>query len=352
MKHLFLLSSLIFVANCSNNSPITPTCDRVLSHHVTGQAGTHGSEYHISISVDGTQMEAIADTGSSNLLIAGNIGFKPSNPTGNSFSIGYGDPVSSTATLTQYQGTVDLNCASGVSWYNYGYITNYKSTNGTSQATLLGLAYRDLQQPQADENTPTFFKDLVKNDSISNEFAMLLCGVDNSNSKINFGGVSSKFIGTFNYTPILKGSSGVNDYYNVGAGAVTVGTTSVGDLTGMQTIVDSGTTLNLVPQSIYDNIVAQLSGVDVGSPGSEISCPSLSGLPNITIMLGSLPLVITPQTYFKNLGGGNCFFGFAPGGNIAILGQVTMENYYVHFDRKYNNNQGQIGFGPNTMCKP
>ncbi|MEI6806046.1 MAG: pepsin-like aspartyl protease [Myxococcaceae bacterium] len=355
MKHIFLLSGLLFLVNCSKGSAdyaaIQSDCDSVLNHVVTGKAGTNGSEYHISISVDGTPMLAIADTGSSNLLINPMSGFTPSNPTNTQFSISYGDPVSSTAFLTGYQGKVDLHCASGVKSYNYGYITNYSSTNGTSAATLMGLAYRDLQQPAANDATPTFFKDLVNNDNISNEFAMLLCGVGNSNSQINFGGISNLYKGTFHSVPILVGPSGVNDYYNIGAGAITVGETSVGSLESVQTILDSGTTLNLIPPTLYQALVAQIPGTSNINPGSVVSCPDLTGLPNVTIMVtdtagNQFPVVVTPQTYFKNLGGGQCFFGFAPGGNIAILGQVTMENYYVHFDRKNH----QIGFAPNTLC--
>ena len=66
MKHLLILPVLFFSMTCSNSSGFRPTCDTEgvgLKHVVKGTADTHGTEYHISISVDGTAMEAIADTG-------------------------------------------------------------------------------------------------------------------------------------------------------------------------------------------------------------------------------------------------------------------------------------------------
>lgn len=352
MKHIAILFSLLMITACSGttgSSDLSATCDTggVSLKHVSGSASTRGSEYHIAISIDDIAMEAIADTGSSNLIVSNSSGLTPSgsgtpvpgNPgCPNSASICYGG--GTYATLVAYPGTVDLNCGPGVSNFDYGYIQS-----GTANITLIGLAYRGAETGSV---AKTFFEQLSEKTGLSDEFSMLLCGVNNPNSKITFGGTGNTPISSFQYVPITQKS-----YYVINAGAVKIGGVQMGTstLSAKTTIVDSGTTLNLVPQDIYNAIVQKI-GVSVGNPGDNITCPNTSGMPNVTIDLDkSVTLTIKPNTYFKKLDNGLCFFGFAPTNlPLNILGQVAMENYKVHFDRKFNNKQGQIGFAPNTEC--
>ncbi len=376
MKHLLLLLTLLTMTTCGGSTSIRPTCGTKgvgLKHRRTFNSGAsfRTAEYYIPITVDGIPLEAVADTGSSNLIIANNTGFTPSGAPGANFTIGYGSgPTPSTSINSiSYSGDVDLYCGPGVNPYTYGYIQTYYSNNGNYQETLLGLAYRDLEQPCLATPIPTFFSQLTTGpQALSNEFGMLLCGFGRDNfSRITFGGVLGSVTG-LQYVPILPTTNGcpsptpVNGYYNVAAGKIRIGTGSsavpAGDLSMplAQTFVDSGTTVNIIPQAMFKNIVdtltlnsQSLKSAILASNGNSIQCPDITGMPDITIDLTQgIVLTIPANKYFKNIGGGQCFFGFAPGTDtFVILGQVTMENYYVHFDRKNN----LIGFAPNTgLC--
>ena len=138
------------------------------------------------------------------------------------------------------------------------------------------------------------------------------------------------------------------------------------------TILDSGTTLNLVSTSIWTFLVDTLVKANSNLPAfgedfwqvtnsdnQVIARPCtalrLPGLPDITIKLlnsdqktVATTLTLSSNVYFKSVGDGQCIFGFKPTtSNQHILGQTAMESSYIHFDRKNN----RIGFAPNTgMC--
>ncbi len=363
MKHLLILPVLFFSMTCSNSSGFRPTCDTEgvgLKHVVKGTADTHGTEYHISISVDGTAMEAIADTGSSNLLVAHDA-VTPTGPSLGSFSIAYGRGA---ADLQTYQGTVDLNCGPGVKGYRYGYI----QPGSSETLTVMGLAYHSIEKFSG-PNPPdhTFFEDLVLTQGISDEFSMQLCGMNNPNSKIYFGGVSSSIDSSqFQYVPVIE-----DKWYTIKASTIQTHDRkhSVPGTLG-NVIVDSGTTLNLIPSAMLNDLVTYLSTTYPGAAdwatiqanpgGVKVACPSaaqLASLPSIDIVLSdTVTLSIAPNTYFKSTDNG-CYFGFAQQTDqTIILGQVTMENYYVHFDRKFISQgqiRGRIGFIPSAKrCNP
>ena len=359
---------VLFLLSCGDQSNPQPQCDVEgisLTHKsrtIKGSAETQGTEYHIAISIDGKAVDAIADTGSSNLIVNNDSGFSPSGSSiEKPFQISYGDGANlNTVHLTPYNGVVALNCASSSVSYTYGDVSSTDPADYQAE-TLLGLAYPSIQTgPQVG----TFLDLLVKNNpGMHNEISMLLCGADNKNSKIKFGGLGAAVPPkkAFEYVPLVEQS-----YYVINAGEVTIGGVSMGNLSTdrtRRTIVDSGTTLNLVPQSIYNAIALKLGFT--GSYGVELSCPStavLAQLPPVMIALDNLvTLTIKPETYYKQIGNGACFFGFMPtNGNLNILGQVTMENYHVHFIREQTPElpapadsftHGAIGFSENDDCK-
>ncbi|MES2503331.1 MAG: pepsin-like aspartyl protease [Myxococcota bacterium] len=363
---------LIILALTACKSAEQPVCDTEgvpLAHQTNkifkGPLQTRGSEYHVSLEVNGTPVIAIADTGSSNLDLASGQNFTPSGQSIGTYSIMYG--AGGNNTIDGYHGTVGLNCLNqtAIKPVLYGYIQPGSAQN----ENILGLAYRGKElYPAGYPPEHAFFGQLVNQTAktstpILDEFAMLLCGVNNANSKINFGGTSSAFQGTFVYTPTIDPS-----YYVINTPTVSINGNSMGSFDStMATIVDSGTTLNLVPNAVLCAIVAQIeskggagiTGIDCKNnskptgTGKNISCPensALANLPDVDIAIGnpSTTLSIKPSTYFKKLDNGQCFFGFGSNAGVGlnILGQVTMENYYVHFDRKNT----RIGFGSNAMC--
>jgi hypothetical protein len=346
MKHLLILPILLLISTCGASTS-NPTCDIAgtkLTHVVVAsKPATQGVEYHIPIAINGTNMEAIADTGSSNLIVS-RSDFIPSGPSLGNYSIRYG---SGAATLEAHADSVSLKCGPAVNNFIYGSIQPGSSQN----TTLMGLAYNDIERHiSGTQPEQTFFEQLASNpqNKISDEFSMLLCGVGNNNSRIIFGGTGTTPIGSFQYVSLTEKS-----YYVINAGAVKIDGAQMGanflTNSSQRTIVDSGTTLNLVPQDVYDAIVANPKIAPfVSTPGANINCPDTSGMPDITVDLDNfVTLTIKPSTYFKKLDNGQCFFGFSPkSGALNILGQVAMENYKIHFDRK----NSQIGFAANTEC--
>lgn len=359
MKFATLTAALLFSLSCSN-ATIMPTCDTegvVLNHNViNGAAATaRGVAYHISISIDGNALTAIADTGSSNLIVQ--QGFSASTPSLGTFSITYGG---GSATLDAYTGQVNLNCQQGVKNFQYGVIQAGSSTN----QSILGLAYKNSIESTlpGEKPFPTFMTQLTDSPStLSDEFSMLLCGYGNDKSRITFGGLPN-FAKSLNFqnVQIVEKS-----WYVINARQVSAGGTNFGDLSqdGSSVIVDSGTTLNLLPSNVTSSIISYLSSnyphaanwtaiQSQASAPTPISCPSqsdISQMPNINIALdNNVTLSIAPNTYFKKISGGQCFFGFAnqEAGSPIILGQVTMENYMVRFDRT----NSQIGFAKTNQC--
>ncbi|MBH1989301.1 MAG: A1 family peptidase [Myxococcaceae bacterium] len=378
MKKITWLPLSILLATCTSKNTVAPTCDTqgtALSHHYdSGKAATaSGVEYHISLQVDQTPVTAIADTGSANLILQSGT-LQPSGSPLGKFQISYG---SGTDYLTAYQGSVSLDClAAGVPNFQYGLVQDGSMNN----VSILGLAFRNKIESVPDNEAlyATFMTQLAQDNSgISNEFSLQLCGYNNPNSTIYFGGLPTASSALrFEYTPIKEQS-----WYVIGANQIGLSgsdggiVSSFGDLStyGASVILDSGTTLNLLPSDIVNQIVSYLAQnypnaatwpqiKNQLSKPVPIDCPSaseLEKLPNISIALENVTLSISPQTYFKKITEGQCFFGFSIANavdpnNPIILGQVTMENYLIRFIRTAGDNGplGAIGFASNAGCNP
>jgi hypothetical protein len=142
--------------------------------------------------------------------------------------------------------------------------------------------------------------------------------------------------------------------------------------TGLRTIVDSGTTLNLIPPDMFNNILNVMIGVQSGLPqeffttqnpgdgtfARNVDDATIARFPTLQVQLRSTTgqtfwLDMTPQTYFKEWTNGTRIFGFRPTQDLVqfrpliIMGQVFMENHYVSFDRA----NSRVGFGDNSaLC--
>jgi len=139
------------------------------------------------------------------------------------------------------------------------------------------------------------------------------------------------------------------------------------------TIVDSGTTLMLLPKSAYAAYGSylgsqcskgtQLAGLCNPAPsdGSTIldgglcytmSDSQVNAYPSLTVDFGSgIVMTVSPQKYlfpFNDNGVTYRCMGLANLTNDGemILGDVFMQNWHVVFDRQHS----QIGFGPVSSC--
>jgi len=314
---------------------------------------TRAGEYYLSLRVGaaGIPIDVVADTGSSDLLLS----MAPSNSAknlGQSLNLYYGT-CSTSAAL--YSDQIGLACGDLVEQ------TFALMQSGSTCPNIMGLAGKDLSVTNS-----SFFDDLVQKNKMQNLFSMLLCG-KRPGSNITLGGhIPNAPLAALQYIPITSEKK----YYFLQVGNIGIKNGgALGTLSGQQVILDSGTTLSLVPKDIHDQIVSAIQAVNPNIPATFFTStkPSdpnytvhpnvlgdISKLPTITLELADpstntqFTLEIPPQVYLKDMGNANTMFGFRIAqSSIHILGQILMENYYVVFDR----DNSRIGFAPNTgLC--
>eukprot|EP01089_Gocevia_fonbrunei_P003257 TRINITY_DN1317_c0_g1_i1.p1 TRINITY_DN1317_c0_g1~~TRINITY_DN1317_c0_g1_i1.p1 ORF type:complete len:446 (+),score=70.82 TRINITY_DN1317_c0_g1_i1:48-1385(+) len=212
-------------------------------------------------------------------------------------------------------------------------------------AGIMGLAYPPLGcVPSC--ITPIF--DLIVSEfNITDQFALYL---DNSdNSYMEFGTLNTT--GTL-YTPILEDPDVGHTFYNISFDSIEIFGNTLGSSTQdvESAIVDSGTTLWIVPNALLDQIKNTLTSCNEDIFGICRSqqnifthsfdrdmfysrTSNLADYPNIYLRVGEIELTIPPTNYFLE-SDGQIYFGIANAdSNLMILGNVVMKEYLVTFDR-------------------
>lgn len=352
----------------------------------------HAAQYFLPLKVGGQDIPVVADTGSSNLILqgperlCGSCSLPAYNPTPGAidlvkgFSLAYG---SGRGTVAEYEDVTSFSGDEPPIPYRFGILTQ-----NVNLPNILGLAYHSIAKP-TDEALQPFFDQLLKARAgkLHNIFSMLLCGRLNGSTVII--GNSDKRIqpSSIAYVPIVQ-----ETYYVVDARFIKVLGWSksgnewqvstdvaghVGDFPafvpdvkgGPVTIVDSGSTMNILPPEIVDNAVALMKKV-VTTKGLTIDqrfwtakvTSDYYALPIAPEVIAQFPtflvvvrgeggklveLALAPETYFKEVEPGTRTFSFRRSRGLSILGQVFMENHYVEFDRENK----RIGFAPNaSLC--
>jgi hypothetical protein len=310
-------------------------------------------EYTTSIKIGpkGTPVDVVADSGSAFLLIGTDSYAPTGSPVGAPFSAGYGGGGSGgcSAQASNYTASVGLMCGGPINQT----IASYSTTSDCPN--ILGLSYGALT------DSPTFFGDLVRGQKVAgNVFSMVLCG-RKTGSQIVLGGVAQSAPMTIQYTPIVQEA-----WYVVNAVSLAIqGGASLGNfppsanLTSGTAIIDTGTTLALLPQSMFDAVVSAMRTTRPDLPVDFFSTnnPSnphyvltpgelgdITKLPTLTLTFsGGVSLTIPPSVYIKDLDGNNFVFGFRPsaaGDPGSILGQSVLDQQIIIFDRQ----NAKIGF--------
>jgi hypothetical protein len=163
---------------------------------------------------------------------------------------------------------------------------------------------------------------------------------DDANGELTLGGTdSSKFTGSITYTPR------VGDYWGVDVTSVKFGSTSLGSIS--QAIVDTGTTLIYLPQSLYTKFLSASGGKLDSSTGLVRFTTKPTS--NLVFTIGGTAFTMTPGDYliptaqYANLGissSSKDFYSWVNNGGSevpdAILGMFFLTNFYSVFDTTNN----------------
>jgi len=180
---------------------------------------------------------------------------------------------------------------------------------------------------------------------------------DNTNGEIDLGGIdTSKTTSAVSYAPV---SGADTRWWGINV-PVTVGSSSLGSFSG---IVDTGTTLIILPQTVYNAWIKAIPSASVDNESGLVKFPksSLNSVPNITFTVGGTAFTLNKfaqlveQGLYSAFGlsSSNYYAWITNGGTDVqdvnfIIGQKFLERFYSVFDT--NNNR--VGFATTANSNP
>jgi len=328
---------------------IIQAAENVASKAVVAAAAASGAvsanpsdQYDVSylspVTVGGTVLQLDFDTGSSDLWVYSSLqsssarsghSYYTVNPakilSGYTWKISYGD--GSSASGKVYADTVTIGGVTATSQ-----AVEAASTVSASFAQdvdtdgLVGLAFSSINTVSPKQQT-TFF-DTVKSQLAKPLFAAQL--KYHAAGTYDFGFIdTSKYTGSITYTSV-DSSQG---FWGFSATGYSIGTTTT--TKSISGILDTGTTLVVIDDSILNKYYAQVSGAQNSDEDGGWVFPCSSKLPNFSITVGGVKQTI-PGTYinYSPIGDGNCYGGLQSnaGLGLSIFGDIFLKSKYIIFD--------------------
>ncbi|PSR84627.1 Aspartic proteinase [Actinidia chinensis var. chinensis] len=204
-------------------------------------------------------------------------------------------------------------------------------------------------------------------DSINGKFSYCLSGFntdDTIKSKINFG--DSAVISGSGVVSTPIGSKEISTFYYLTLESITVGNKSLayetkmkssGDDDGQQgnIIIDSGTTLTLLPGDLYEKLESEVkqaiksepSANPQGALGLCYGHISIDDLPNMTFKFTGAELELSPTNTFVQNGELICLAIIPSDMGIAIFGNLGQMNFLIGYDLV----KKQVSFMPTDCSK-
>lgn len=232
------------------------------------------------------------------------------------------------------------------------------ATTGADKHGVVGLGYDTNEAWSPNGNYPSIMDQMVAQNIIPRKaFSLYLDALEDSTGSIVFGGIdTTKYTGDLVGLPLQPGTySDRNEFY------VTLTSVAVSDGQGNTTVLspsgysqsvllDSGTTLTLLTNDIYERLVKGFGAVrdkmtglvvvpcDYGNLNWTIDYTfGGSGGPTIKVPLSQL---MGEEIYSRRLfseSSGGCVFGFqGPLGGFSILGDTFLRSAYAVFDLDNN----------------
>merc|ERR1712072_1270463 len=291
----------------------------------------------ITIGTPPQKFNVIYDTGSSNLWVPSKTAFMPLNfhskydstksstyvKNGTSFAIRYGF-----GSLTGFvsQDTVTMGSAT---------VKNQLFAEATKEPGLafkvgrfdgiMGMAFDSIA---VDGMEPAWYSAVGD----AKLFGVYLGGTSGVGGEMTLGGTdSSHYTGDISYFPVSRAK-----YWQI-----SVDTFSVGNLSKVEGILDTGTSLLVVPPAVMTSFGQQVGATSIaGGKEWTLDCSKISTLPTLDITIGGKPFPLDGKDYVlqvTSLGQTECLLcmtgmDLSREGLSLILGDVFLRKYYAVFD--------------------
>jgi len=195
---------------------------------------------------------------------------------------------------------------------------------------IMGMAFQAIA---VDGMQPAWYSALSADDDKA--FGVYLGGTSGVGGEMTFGGAdSAHYTGDINYVPVSRAK-----YWQV-----SVDSFSVGNLTKIEAIVDTGTSLLVAPPDVVTAFGKQIGATLVAGKEWTLDCSKVAGLPDLDIMIGGKAYPLKGSDYVLSVSG-QCLLGMmgmdlSHEGLSVILGDVFIRKYYTVFDL----GKSQVGF--------
>ncbi|NXN00056.1 PEPA protein, partial [Sylvia borin] len=297
----------------------------------------------ISIGTPPQEFTVVFDTGSSNLWVPSVFCSSPAcrnhhrfNPaesstflsTNDTLFIAYG-----TGSMTGVLGYDTVNVAGinvrnqifGLAETEPGDFFYYTPFDG-----ILGLAFPSIASSGA---TPVFDNMMMENLVDMDLFSVYLSRDSQGGSFVLFGAIDPYYTTRgISWIPLSA-----ETYWQITMESVSINESPVACSSGCQAIVDTGTTLLAVPVRAFRTLMRLLGA----SSSGEIRCEAVSSLPSLIFHIHGREFPVPPRAYVLR-SNGYCSLGLqgmdtpTEEGELWILGDVFIREYYVIFDRANN----------------
>ncbi|NXG98818.1 PEPA protein, partial [Loxia leucoptera] len=297
----------------------------------------------ISIGTPPQEFTVVFDTGSSNLWVPSVFCSSPACRNHNRFNPTESSTFLSTnETLFIAYGTGSMTGVLGYDTVNVAGISVRNQIFGLAETEpgdffyyspfdgILGLAFPSIASSGA---TPVFDNMMMENLVDSHLFSVYLSRDDKGGSFVLFGAIDPYYT--------TKGISWIplsaETYWQITMESVSVSGTPVACSSGCQAIVDTGTSLLAVPMRAFRTLMKHLGA----SSSGEISCEATKNLPSLIFHINGQEFPLLPRAYVVK-SNGYCSLGLqgmdvpTEEGELWILGDVFIREYYVIFDRANN----------------
>merc|ERR1712070_285347 len=294
----------------------------------------------ITIGTPPQKFNVVFDTGSSNLWVPSGSNWQPLNfhskyhsdksssyvKNGTKFAIQYGS-----GSLSGFVSEDTVNIG-GVD------VKNQLFAEATSEPGLafkigkfdgiMGMSFASIA---VDGMTPAWYSAVGD----AQLFGVYLGGTSGLGGEMTLGGTdSAHYTGEISYVPVSRAK-----YWQV-----TVDSFSIGNLTKVEGIVDTGTSLLVAPPDVVSAFGKKIGATLVIGKEWTLDCSKVAGLPDLDIMIGGKNYPLKGSDYTLNVSG-QCLLGMmgmdlSREGLSLILGDVFIRKYYTVFDM----GKQQLGF--------